>query len=233
MIRRVIPLWGLLICGTCGCLGDQPTLLVPDRPFSASQAPVSRSAYEAPKDVAVAARVDKLGRELLAANPEVGARPMFRTIGAPQPEIFHHGTAEIYISEGLVKQCPTEGTLAALLCVELGRMVAEREAMASPRVWECDQPPPPDAPVGNDVGSFQGAADRTRLAELAHYRPPVRRPTPPPLADPESLARVYLQKANFPPDDLDAAAPLLKLAAGSSTLEKSVVNPAPAAPLTK
>src|SRR5262249_39695897 len=76
------------------------------------------------------ARVDAGGRQLLAANPQVGAKPLFHTIGAPQPEVFHRGTSDVWVTEGLVRQCATDGQLAALLCLELGKMVAEREAAA-------------------------------------------------------------------------------------------------------
>jgi hypothetical protein len=68
----------------------------------------------------------------------------------------------------------------------------------------------------------------TRQAELAKFRAPARREPPPPPPDPESLARVYLQKAGFPATDLDAVAPLLKTAEGHSTLEKSMTKPAAA-----
>lgn len=234
MVRRVaamlVPLLGLL----SGCFSDNHMAVVPDSPFAAPPATVPTKSAFAPAPTDVSARVETLGQSIIAANPQIGARPLFRTIGAPQPEIFHRGTAEIYISEGLVRQCPNEGALAALLTLELGKMVADREALASSRTWDGNSDPPPDAPVGNSSGSYRaGDADQTRLAELAKYRTPTRRGPPPPPPDPESLARIYLQKAGFPATDLDAATPLLRLAASSSALEKSVVNPGPPAPLTR
>ena len=106
--------------------------------------------------------------------------------------------------------------------------------LASPLRRAQNQEPPPDVPVGNDRGNFvDGTADQTRLAELAKYHPPGSCTAPPPPPDPESLARVYLQKAGYPAAELDAVAPLLRAASQSCTLEKSVVSPTPAPPLVK
>lgn len=228
MVHRIWPL--LLLAAAGGCFADDQTALVPDRPLAAPPAPPLVQTNFAPATTEVAARVDGLGRHLLAANREqLGVRPLFRTVGAPQPEIFHRNTAEIYVSEGLVKQCKSDAQLAALLCLELGKMVAEREALAGPRARQTNQEPPPNVPVGNDNGGFFGPPDLTRQAELAKYKPPARREPPPTPPDPEVLARNYLQKAGFAPAELDGALPLLKVGNGSATLEKQLLVP-PAAP---
>jgi hypothetical protein len=218
----------LLVCVVAGCFEKESTPLVPESPFGRRPVPApTTQATFAPASTEAAARVDQLGRNLLVANPQLGIRPLFRTIGAPQAEIFHRGTAEVFISEGLVKQCPTDGQLAALLCLELGKMIAEREAQAGQAVLHPNLEPPPDAPVGNDYGSFMGAADLTRQAELAKYRAPAARAPSAPPPDPQELARVYLQKASYPATELDAVAPLLRQAAGNSGLEKSVITGPP------
>src|SRR5262249_13190941 len=73
-----------------------------------------------------AKRVLAVGQQVVRANPETGLRPLFATIGgAEQPEIFHRGQTEVLVTEGLVKQCVSDGQLAAVLCRELGKMVAE------------------------------------------------------------------------------------------------------------
>jgi hypothetical protein len=186
-----------------------------------------------PASVESAARVDRLGRQILAANPQVGVKPLFVTIGAPQPELFHRGTAELAVTEGLVRQCATDGQLAALLCVELGKMVAEREALSAPQARKPDRQPPPDLRIGGSDGMF-GAPDMTHQAELSRYDPPRRRdaapPTPP---DPQQLAKIYLNKAGFQAFELDQAAPLLGAAQSSSSLEKQLTQPGPARPWTR
>jgi hypothetical protein len=223
MVRHA---WFLLpvVCVGLGCLGDEKTQLVPDNHFGAPPAPPVQATY-APAATATAARVDGLGRALLAANRQLGLQPMFRTIGSPTTEVFHRGTAEIYITEGLVKQCSTDAHLTALLSLELGKMVSEREVLAGPRSLQASQEPPPDVPVGNDFG-FSGAPDQTRLAELAKYPAPARREAPPPPPDPEVLARAFLQKAGYPPAELDAVLPLVRTAAASNTLERQLAPPA-------
>jgi hypothetical protein len=75
--------------------------------------------------VEVAARVDALGRELLAGTPLGVPEIAFQTIGSKDPELFHQDIHTLYITEGLVKQCKTDDQLAAVLANELGRMTAE------------------------------------------------------------------------------------------------------------
>jgi len=175
--------------------------------------------------------VDAVGRQVLTANPQLGMRPLFRTIGAPQAEVFHRGTTEIDVTEGLVKQCGTDGQLAAVLCTELGKMVAEREALAGARARTPEREPPMDVRIGNDYAGPAGSPDQTHLAELGKYDRERRRAVapPPPPPDPQSLANTYLTKAGFPATDLDAVAPLLKLAAEHSTFEKQMTNAPPPA----
>jgi hypothetical protein len=216
-----------------GCLNHSETALVTDNPFGYSQpGPIRTKAAYSPASLEAAARVDALGRKILAANTQIGARPIFRTIGAPQPEVFHVSTSEIDITEGLVKQCQTDTQLAAILCNELGKLVAEREALAGPQARSPEREPPQEVRIGTDnAGSF-GPADQTHLAELAKFdkrrRGPAAPPSPPP--DPQVLARAYLSKAGYSDKDLDAAAPLLQAAAANSSLEKQLTPTAPARP---
>jgi hypothetical protein len=203
---------------------DNPgTALVPTSPFGNPPAPphtVTKVSF-GPASREMALRVDRVGREVLAANPQIGFRPLFATIGAPQPELFHQGTDVVHITEGLAKQCQNDGQLAALLSLELGKMVAEREAMASPRMRNPERRPPMDVPIGN-AGQFS-APDLTRVAELApydHERQRAAKRFPPP--DPTKLARGYLEKAGYSRADLDAVAPLLAEAERNCALEKQI-----------
>jgi hypothetical protein len=216
----------VLVLASAGCWPEESkTTLVPANPFPA---PVSGAPHQAarpnlaPASLEAAARVDTLGRKLIEANKQIGLRPMFRTIGAPQPEIFHTGTATITITEGLVQRCPTEALLAAVLSAELGKMVAEREAAAGPRARQAEREPPPEVRVGNDYSGVTGPSDFTHLAELGQYEKERRRPNapPPPPPDSQVLARAYLKQAGFAESDLDAAAPVLQAAASNSTFEK-------------
>lgn len=184
------------------------------------------TASKATEETAV--RVATLGRKIIEANEGVGVRPTFACIGAPQPAAFHKLTrdsCEIYVSEGLVKQCKSEGQLAAVLCTELGRVVAEKAALVGPAVVRPDIEPPFYTPVGRDEGGAFGGPDGTRMMELAAYEKrrdkfTMTMPTPPP---PDVLARSYLQRAGFPASDLVAAAPVLRATEQDPSLEQQMV----------
>jgi hypothetical protein len=222
-----------------GCLFPEPeTVLVPPNSTAPLAAPVPRQvSYSAPSTEA-AKRVETVGQKLLTANPELGLKPRFHTIGAspqgaPPAEVFHQATEGVYITETLVKQCATEGQLAAVLSQELGKMVSEREALAGPQGRAPEREAPLDVRLNSDyVGSFGGPADHTNLAERAKFDT-IRRPGSPLPPDPAVLARAYLAKAGYAPADYEQAAPLLRQAAVNHTLEKQLVNPGPARPWTK
>jgi hypothetical protein len=210
-----------------GCLGlDEPG----SDSFFRRPEPTGPLPALSPASTEAAARVDSIGRRILASNPQVGARPMFRTIGAPQPEVFHRGTSDVYITEGLVRQCASDGQLAAVLCTQLGKMVAEREALTPGSVRKPERLPPIDTRVGTDSG-WGTPPDQTRLRELADVEPERRgRRTAVAPPDPQALARVYLLRTGYHDEDLQAAAPLLQAATSHSNFEKQFTAPAPAAP---
>ena len=166
-------------------------------------------------------RVDSLGTKILAENPQIGAKPLFRTIGAPEPEIFHQGMSVVTVTQKLVDLCPTDAELAAVLCMEFGKMVAEREAIAPLAPRKPDLPPlSPGLPGSVSVDQF-------RQAELAKYEQkhgghPSRDGQ---LPDPEALARTYLLRAGFTAADLDKVRPQLTAAAANATMENQLRSP--------
>ncbi len=76
--------------------------------------------------LAVGERIDTLGRRIIAQNTFTGIEPTFCNIGLTESVLFHRGTDELFISDGLVAKCKTEPELAAVLCSELGQMMAEK-----------------------------------------------------------------------------------------------------------
>ena len=225
MARRIAPLGLPLLLAALGCLpldSTTTTTLVPGNPFSTEPAaPPPAQVNYPPANNEVATRVGLVGQKIVAANPQTGVRPLFRTVCAPQAEVFHQGTTQIIITEGLVKQC-TEGQLAAVLALELGKMVSEREAQLAVKDQGPDRDPPPALEIGGDAFSSRGSADLTHLAELAPYerqkRAAAGRPLAPP--DPQALAHGFLLKAGYSAADLQAAEPIVKAAAQNMTLEK-------------
>jgi hypothetical protein len=226
-----------LLCIVCCWAGCQPLQLfeepkiatVSSNPFGLqAENRAAKISYQ-PADEALATRVDSVGRKLLAANPQIGLKStLFATIGkAAQPEIFHVGANMVYVTEGLVKRCPTDAELAGVLALELGKIVAEREVAASPEMRNPDRLAPIQVPIGNSVQS--AGSDLTYQAELARFekeRPRRRNNLPRP--DPDRLARGYLDQAGFQSSDLDAVQPLLRAAQSNATLErqfKGTVSP--------
>ena len=231
MVRSlaVLPLLAAALAG--GCLPTeflQPdthtegAAAVPTSPFGAppqNAAPVFSAKPPPSSSATLAVKVDEIGQRLLTCNPKLGMVPLFLTIGSPQPEMFHQGTVAVYITEGLVRQCKNEAELAALLSVELGRMVSERETMASP---ETRNPPKQSAmaiPMGN-AGQFSGVEQlhETEQARLDHERRrPSKKYVPP---DPLVLAGKYLEATGYDPQTLQAVAPLLRQADRNFNFEK-------------
>jgi hypothetical protein len=218
MSRRLVPLGGLLLLG--GCFGeDTRSLLVAPSPFGPQARPATpiRTAHS-PAREEVAKRVALVGRKVLEANPQIAVRPVFLTLGTPQLDVFHESYGDslehtqITISEGLVNQCRGDGQLAAILALELGKLVSEREAMVPPKARLADHRPPPDVPVGNEGHSAFGPSDGTRYVELAKLDKQRVRPHTPALPPPapDVLARGYLTRAGFAGADLDDVQPLLR-----------------------
>jgi hypothetical protein len=216
-------------CVTDGWFEREPTAQVPADTFGSAPAPLPiTKVSHAPAEEATAQRVATIGQRLVEANPKINMRPMFRTVGSPQPEVFHRGTSELVVTEGVVDKCATDSQLAAVLALELGKMVSEREALIAPRMRTVEREPPMEVRVGNDYTGSVGAMDMTRMAELAPYERDRNRreEPPPPPPDPRVLAKLYLMNAKIPASELDGVAPILKAAGQSGALEKQLTTPA-------
>jgi predicted Zn-dependent protease len=167
-------------------------------------------------------RVDVVGRKLVAENPQIGMRPLFWTVGVPTPELFHVEQRFVVITEGLVKQLPSEADLAAALSYELARMVAEREARVKHDMKVGAARPPIQLPIGGGAGPM-AATDMASTAELAKYDKQRRdRQQAPSKLNPETLARNYLEEAGYLRTDFDRVQPFLQAADRNSSLERQI-----------
>lgn len=224
MTCRVWPLGLSLLLAVGGCLPEESQLAVVSGGLSDVAPPTApgRLLHD-PASEEAAKRVLQVGGQVLASNPKLGVHPAFTTIGAPWEEIFHQDDKAVFITEGLVRECRTDGMLAAVLSHELAKLAAERQERAGP---PRDPGPPMDAPVGTDYAGAFGPPDGTRTMELAVYEHKRRQAaetaaTPP---DVDALAKTILEKAGGTAADLDAAAPLLHAAEEHMAFEKQMAK---------
>ena len=184
-----------------------------------------RSSTKPPKaDLATAQRVDELGRKIIAQNTFTGIEPMFHTIGVPESVLFHRGTDELMISEGLVKQCSDGGGTAAVLSAELGQMMADKRRVA---------------PVSNATRSRRSAcrpvqawlaadpADSARAAEQAYREKRAKAVAAGETADAAKFARDLMRGAGYDPAELERIAPLLKQSERGAAIQKQLSGSAP------
>src|SRR5262249_12662608 len=116
---RAWPVWLSSVLMVAGCLPDRQTVPMVN-PNGAPPGPAAQlarpRAVPSPASQEAHMRVSLVGQRLLTNNrQENGLRPVFHTIGRPEAEVFHRGQGELFITEGLVKQCQTDGQLAAVL----------------------------------------------------------------------------------------------------------------------
>jgi predicted Zn-dependent protease len=233
MNGRIWPGMLALLLVVAGCVSDEQKLTtVSSNPFSGPTRTQSAWVKQAPQATQkVSFRVNEIGQKIMAANPRFDRKVAFLTLGVPQLEIFHRvrgGNGEIYITEGLVNECKTDGELAAVLSQELGKMMSEEIAKSRPR-RDLPEPPPLMAPrVGNDIGGTFGSADGTDQMILARYEKDRKRARQAILAPPpaEDLARIYLQNAGFNANDLAMVKPLLRKAEKNDNLEQLMTGKA-------
>ncbi|MBN9122591.1 MAG: hypothetical protein J0I06_26160 [Planctomycetes bacterium] len=178
-----------------------------------------------PASLAVAERVEVLGRKLVAQNTFTGIEPMFMTIGVKEAVLFHRGSEQLFISEGLVEQCKSDAELAAVLCSEMGQMVAEKRAS---KAVGRDVEPIPDATHGAGREPGGAAYDAGQQANLAYYEKQfprgAARPDP---VDAQRTARDLLVGAGYSPAELDRVEPLLKQSERGEKLKKQMGGSAP------
>jgi hypothetical protein len=231
-MKRNWPALGFLMLTGCVSLPHwwdaEPTTQVTNHPLVDQQAKVVQRAKIDGRKASpeIAQRVDKAGQKLVDSNPQLG-RPLFATIGAPEPEIFHVNADMLYITEGLVKMCPTEVELSAVLATELGKMVSEREAKVPQDLREPEPLPPISLPIGSN--GYSPANDPSHMIEMAKFekrypkkRPQITRP------DPRKVAESVLEQAGFRAADLNLVQPILHAADRNCALEQQLKGVPPA-----
>lgn len=208
--------WCLGLMLLAGC-APMPTLPEEAATAQVSSTPFAEPRRAAPARVNYAAAAQDTSKRVMLINdkligdhynPQFGLRPDVTAIGSTDPEVFHIGLNQIYITEGLVRQC-TDGQLAAVLANEMGRMISEREAAVSDEIRQ----PERLLPIGLPIGSNGTSRDRdpTFYIELAQHEKlhpkqtkKLSRPNP------QLVARELLERAGYQRTELDAALPILQ-----------------------
>jgi|GEM_PF-826883 hypothetical protein len=175
--RLLIQGFLVLLVGNLGCAGERGSQYQPDSPGHPISTPTLPEA-----SLTTAARVDQLGRELLAANPFLGIEPVFTVVGISDMVLFHPDMNRLMISEGLVNRCRSDDELAAVLAAELGQMAAEKRKHEQSLI----PPLPPRLPDHANQNAGGIPSDQTYLAELALYE------------------KKYRQRSNPGPSSMDA-----------------------------
>jgi hypothetical protein len=224
----------LLVLGAmlaaAGCLSDEKKLTTVSANAFGKVGPTQAASFKPapPKTQETALRVDRVGKQIVNANPRINQKVVFMTLGVDHEEIFHQiqkDASTIFITEELVKQCKNDGELAAVLSEELGKLVSEQMVQARPARNPIPASLLLNSSVGSDVGGTFGSADRTNDMIAARFDKEWQQSrstlpsTPPP---PESLARTYLSSAGYDPNTLEAVKPLLRKADKQSSVELSM-----------
>ena len=154
---------------TCGC----ELLHVFERPIEppGEKLKMPKSPTISPKYTAACARVDDVSKYILTQNTFPGIEPVIQTFGVKELVLFHRGSEELYISEGLVERCKTNEELAAVLCSEMGQMKAEKEAakrVGLVREGAASEPSGDSTALARDLmtGAGFNPADLERVAPL-------------------------------------------------------------------
>lgn len=236
MVSRTYQRWILFGLGlplALGCNRNQKeNLMIPDVPFGHYKAVETPPMPKvAPSTTESAIRAGKMGQKIVETNKEFGIRPSIHTIGGDQIEIFHRGQDQIFLTEGLVKQA-SDPQLAAIISLEMAKMVTEREALEGPMTRNFESSPPSEVIMFEDRGGTFGAPDGTHRAELARYerrRGGPRRKLK--LPDPPTLATAMLKKTGFGSEALASAQPLIQRAQDQSAFEKQMRSSGPVVPV--
>lgn len=200
----------VLCLGMAGCLSPDGKTEMPWDTVARQMEPEREPPKGPIASTKSATRVHAIGAKLVSSNPKEFARqPVFFTAGIQEPMLFSQKDGQIVISEGLVNRCASDDELAALLCVELGKLSAGQRREQT-RIE--DLPPAPR--LTSDVVGSGSAPDMTRMAEEGYMnkRPAAtgRRPVDAVRADTATLSRNYLKKAGYDPECAGKIEPWIK-----------------------
>jgi predicted Zn-dependent protease len=204
------------------------SLLVPDG-HSAESFQRAYVQSGTPATEAAAKRTLQVAQRIYDANTQMPVQPTILTIGRPEQALFHEGYgglngSRVFITEGLINACKTEDQLAAVLCVQFGKVMAERAERSGARDEDKGRLTI-DERVGRESDRGFGSADGTRMMEIAKRQKMARERKL--KADPTQCAETYLRRANFAPQALLEVSALLLQVEKNEEEMREAVSPAP------
>jgi hypothetical protein len=153
-----------------------------------------------------------VGYKLVAANGEAiqQLRPTWTVVEGSTPTVRYE-RERIFLTEGLVQTCGTEGQLAAVLAWSLGQTYSARQARLALEAASHTLPPPEPFRVGHDGGGFNEndplfQAQYRRELEVHQERLRAKQPLP----EPGVVARQVLAQGGYSVNELEALQGLLK-----------------------
>lgn len=163
------------------------------------------------------ARVQATASRLYQANPWLAAKPRWYVAEGEGPGITSQNDQTVIINANLVRAA-NDGQLAAVMCMQLGDMMAmQQQRTQSAARQRRETSAPPDYYQQRDgMSSTQAALE---LGEVASYRDDPRDPrrheragqaTPPPAYDSPTCARQALVTAGYSEQELQSAMPLIQ-----------------------
>jgi predicted Zn-dependent protease len=223
MTRLTLGATALCASLCCGCTSDGSWSM--SRLLGWDESPAARSAKMPKADLALAERVETIGRKIIAQNTFTGIEPLFHTVGVPEAVLFHRGAEELIISEGLVKQCRSDSELAAVLSSELAQMMNEKKTA---RRVGADRDSFTDISVPTNSGLAGGTpVDPARDAERAFLEKQRKQNANRETTDPGKVAGDLMRGAGYDPADLDRMATVLKQSDRGLAIKKQMGGSAP------
>lgn len=179
----------------------------------------SHEAKVPPDHVENSRRVDELTKRIVDQNTFTGLEPIVTVLGFPEAALFHRGTNQLFISDGMVKKCKTDAELAAVLCSELGQMMAQKRAVIA---VGRNKDPIPEIALPGGVNDSSGV----RIAELALQQKRIDEKRNRDESDAVQKAKDLLKGAGFDPAEFDRVEGMIRQSDRGEAIKKQMAGTA-------
>lgn len=200
----------IVVLGLVGCFGnplDKQGGLFVNKPIETPE--ISDASKE------TAARVDRIGKQLLSQNIFLGVEPTFHTITRAEPEICHRDEFGVFVTEGLVNECRSDDEVAAVLATELGKMSSARRTAERMKLVQKNST--------TGIKAIDPEVDALEVQAVFESKETVRdKKGDADAENPKAIASKILESAGFDPKSLDAVAPALRNASRNAAVAEQL-----------